>query len=306
MKILAPSYYTEFHCIASLCRHNCCIGWEIGIDGETLNKYDALSGAFGKRLRESIERDQAGARFRLCAGDRCPFLNETGLCDIITSLGEEALSEICALHPRYRHFLSDHTEIGLRLSCEEAVRLLLSQTDKTRLVPIGDDGEASACPDPLEAALLKRRDSLILLSQNRDLPLKKRMDAVLAAVGVKPSPRPLSAWERVYRRLERLDSAWDACLDTLASASPAPDGYAEAEGEQLLVYFLLRHATEVFDEEELSARVAFAVHATEVIRAVSYAMPSLGLAETVRLYSSEIEYSEENTEAVIEEIWGEM
>ncbi len=304
MKILAPDYYTEFRCIASLCRHNCCIGWEIDIDGETLNKYDALSGVFGKRLRESIERDEAGAHFRLCDGDRCPFLNEAGLCDIITFLGEEALSEICTLHPRYRHFLSDHCEIGLGLSCEEAVRLLLSKADKTRLVPIGDDGEEPACPDTFEKELLKTRDSLIAHAQNRDLPLKERMRAVLAAVGAKPSPRPLSSWAAYYRGLERLDGAWDACLDALVS--PAPDGYAEAEGEQLLVYFLLRHATAVFDGEELSARAAFAVHATEMIRAVSYALPSLGLAEAVRLYSSEIEYSEENTEAIVEKLWNEM
>ena len=34
MRIIAPDYYREFHCIADKCRHSCCIGWEIDIDAD--------------------------------------------------------------------------------------------------------------------------------------------------------------------------------------------------------------------------------------------------------------------------------
>ena len=35
MKLYAPGYYKRFACIASKCRHSCCVGWEIDIDPET-------------------------------------------------------------------------------------------------------------------------------------------------------------------------------------------------------------------------------------------------------------------------------
>ena len=36
MKLRIPSYYEEFSCIADKCKDNCCIGWEIDIDEETI------------------------------------------------------------------------------------------------------------------------------------------------------------------------------------------------------------------------------------------------------------------------------
>ena len=42
MKTVAPDYYPNFKCIASECRHNCCIGWEIDIDEDTFEYYKGL------------------------------------------------------------------------------------------------------------------------------------------------------------------------------------------------------------------------------------------------------------------------
>ena len=39
MKLYAPAYYKNFKCIADKCEHSCCVGWEIDIDKETLDKY---------------------------------------------------------------------------------------------------------------------------------------------------------------------------------------------------------------------------------------------------------------------------
>lgn len=52
--IRRPSYYCQFHCIGGGCTDNCCIGWEIDIDAETLTEYQRIPGAFGQRLRDSI------------------------------------------------------------------------------------------------------------------------------------------------------------------------------------------------------------------------------------------------------------
>ena len=65
MRLYAPSYYKNFKCIAEKCTHNCCIGWEIDIDGQTLARYDALQGDLGDRIRRGIVRGEEGACFAL-------------------------------------------------------------------------------------------------------------------------------------------------------------------------------------------------------------------------------------------------
>lgn len=52
--IRRPSYYKNFRCIGSACTDNCCIGWEIEIDADTLAYYQTVSGSFGEKLRASI------------------------------------------------------------------------------------------------------------------------------------------------------------------------------------------------------------------------------------------------------------
>ena len=129
MKLIAPDYYPQFRCIADKCRHSCCIGWEIDIDPETRETYRRVPGPFGERLNAAIE-DGEVSTFRLGKGERCPMLNASGLCDLITALGEGALCQICADHPRFRSYFSDRTELGLGLCCEEAARLVPADSNR--------------------------------------------------------------------------------------------------------------------------------------------------------------------------------
>lgn len=112
MKLIAPEYYTKFHCIADKCRHSCCVGWGIAIDPDKLVYYRSIEGEFGARLQKGIAEADDAAQFILDDEERCPFLNRTGLCDMITALGEDALCQICRDHPRFRNFYADRTEIG--------------------------------------------------------------------------------------------------------------------------------------------------------------------------------------------------
>ena len=121
-----PNYYKDFQCIGGSCKHNCCIGWEIDIDPDTLAFYDTVPGEFGTRLKACISHDGA-PHFRLDTKDRCPFLNQRNLCDIILTLGEEHICGICTDHPRFRNELPGRIETWLGLCCEEAARLILSQ-----------------------------------------------------------------------------------------------------------------------------------------------------------------------------------
>ena len=52
--MVAPTYDQNFQCLANQCRRNCCIGWKIDIDDETLARY-AIPGETGGQLRRRIE-----------------------------------------------------------------------------------------------------------------------------------------------------------------------------------------------------------------------------------------------------------
>ena len=82
MKLYAPRYYREFKCVADKCQHSCCTGWEIDIDEEALERYQGLKGGYGDAVRDSIAMEEV-PHFQLLEGDRCPHLDERGLCRII-------------------------------------------------------------------------------------------------------------------------------------------------------------------------------------------------------------------------------
>ena len=133
--IYAPDYYPHFRCIADACRHSCCVGWEIDIDPDTRAAYAAVGGDIGAKLADEIDDSTDPAHFRLTADERCPFLRNDGLCELILTLGEDSLCQICADHPRFRNFFSGRTELGLGLCCEAAGALILSQPAPMQIIP---------------------------------------------------------------------------------------------------------------------------------------------------------------------------
>lgn len=107
MTLIYPATADAFRCIADACRHTCCKGWEIDIDPNTRAKYAAMTGEIGQRLRDAIADTPDGASFRLREDERCPMLNDNGLCDIITACGEgrcaKSAPTIRAIATSFRH-----------------------------------------------------------------------------------------------------------------------------------------------------------------------------------------------------------
>lgn len=309
MKVFAPNIYREFRCIANKCRHNCCIGWEIDIDEDTLAFYRAQTGVFGEKLRQNIEIADGCASFRLDENERCPFLNGQNLCDIYLTLGENAFCQICRDHPRFRNFFSDRTEVGLGLCCEAAARLLLCTETPFALIQIADDGEADT-PTPEETAFFKLREHLFALAQRRVMPLHLRMQSILAVTGAHLPQKDGAFWADFYGNLERLDKRWDTALQALkavpqASFSTPFPKESEPFFENLLCLFLFRHLAGALDDGNSAARAAFAVHGVQLLWALYRACAKnsetfdfpLAL-DLVRQYSAEIEYSDENLQSI--------
>lgn len=316
MKLIAPDYYTKFNCIADQCKHSCCIGWVIDVDADTLAYYHSITGPLGERLKKGIEERGETAHFILGEQERCPFLNQTGLCDLIIGLGEDSLCQICTDHPRYRNFYSDRTEIGLGLCCEAAGDLILKRQEKMTLVVLEEDGEEEELQAPDESLLLWR-EQLLQIAQDRGRTVEERASAILKAAEMKIPERSLAEWADIYLELERLEKSWTDRLDELKSTdishAPALDTPEwEFAFEQLLVYFLYRQLPFALDDGEYEGRAAFCVLSYQIIRdlcrvhAVLHGSVNLDdLVEIARQYSAEIEYSDENVEALLDALFEE-
>lgn len=310
MKVLQPRFYSAFHCIASACTDNCCIGWEIDIDPETDRFYRSVPGDFGRELMEGIDR-KGGAHFRLDPKDRCPFLDARNLCRIHQHLGPEHLCEICRQHPRFFEWLDGRVEAGLGLCCEEACRLLLSDPAPLTFV-MGSDSEPGV-PFDGDSDLLRRlecaRQELFTLLQDRALPFAQRLGALVPRASalqdeldgfepqpplLSPPPAPDALFALLYS-LEPIDESWTRLLDQAqdhpGSPVPVADWMLEHAGVYLLYRWFLKA---VWDGDALGkARLAalFLYSLELLLDRGAFSSPEEGL----RLLSKEIEYSEENT-----------
>lgn len=303
MKTVVPDYYMEFACIKGACRHSCCIGWEIDIDSESRERYRKIPGAIGKKLSENIVDGPVGAHFRLGEDERCPFLQADGLCEMIIEMGEGSLCRICADHPRFRNFFSDSIELGLGLCCEAVGRLILSRKKPVRFVVMEDDGaEEDVYED--EQELREIRGGLIELAQDRRMSVERRLERILDEMDITLPEITYARWAEFLAGLERLDKAWNGRLDALRREVDAAIEGWEMEFEQLLVYLLWRHLPGALDDGDLEGRVAFCGLMWRIIRRI-FAVSGEGLdglVEIARLYSAEIEYSDENIGKILEEL----
>ena len=298
MKRFVPDWYQDFHCIASQCRHSCCIGWEVDVDPEALARYQAVGGPFGERLRQNIAQEDC-PHFILGEGERCPFLNEDDLCDIYIELGEDALCQICTDHPRWRNWFADRLEEGLGLCCEEAARLLLTHEAPVALRETELDGGALEAEEEY-LQLLQSRKALLEVLQDRTKPLKTRLCEAFSLYGIEEKIRPFDEELDFLLGLEILDPAWEAWLK--ARPQTQWDPAWDRDGEHLLCYLVQRYYLSWGLErwaEDFPLR--FGAFSLRLMGALYGSVEGLTLEDRVdfvRAWSAELEYSEDNLEAI--------
>lgn len=302
MKEAIPNYYHKFKCIADRCEHNCCIGWEIDIDDETMDIYNSLDNAMGERIRKNIEGDVH--HFVLDKDGKCPFLNERGLCDIICECGETAICNICTLHPRFKNFYSDFFETGLGLCCEEAARIILLQEEKFH-INLPDDISVSR----EERDFFVKRQEIFSILQKRDVSIYERLSTLARMYGL-VFKFQLDELCRLYLSLERLDEKWTDELAKINEFSFEGKIFDERDFElpfeQLAVYFIFRHLDDAMWDGDYRTIVNFALMSCYLIGALcenykkTYGSIDLEImADFARMYSAEVEYSEENLDALM-------
>ena len=303
MQYVVPDYYKEFKCIAGDCRHSCCIGWEIDIDEKSLGFFQSVTGEFGDRLRNNISCE-GEPHFILGENERCPFLNDKNLCDIILTLGEEHICGICTDHPRFSNELPGRVETGLGLCCEEAGRIILGKKEPVKLIVTGEK-EA-------DDEIISLRDELIELMHLRDLTIDERINAMLEKCGTPFPEYDLTQWADLLLDLERMDEKWTRCLQLLKGEIDF-DGFAQhmaqrqTEYEQFVVYLLYRHFANASDEWDAAARVGFAAFGYLILSSMGAALWTKtgefhfeDQVELARLFSAEIEYSDDNRFCILD------
>lgn len=305
MKLIAPDYYGSFRCKASECRHSCCVGWEIGIDSETLVKYRNLTGTLGDKIRQNISISEEGCFFRLDENERCPFLTDEGLCEIIASAGNALLCDICAEHPRFYNEYSDRTEAGIGLCCEEAAEIIIMNRQPVSLIVLEDDGNNAAL-SPAEQDFFTKRDAIISVIQNRILPISKRFENVMNLTGIPDEIFSSGSCVNYFAETEKLNDDRDIFLSNISgfgkSVHPGIDTIS-GEAEQLAAYFLYRHLAGALDDGRFRERTAFALLSVYMITCAflcSDTRTSDNLCSIARIYSADIEYSDENIGRILD------
>ncbi len=298
--LYVPPYYDAFQCLAERCRHSCCIGWDIGIDARTQDKYRAH-----EELMATVEVCDGQSCFRLTADGRCPHLDAQGLCRIIRRYGEGYLSDICRRHPRFYHVTAQgRVEAGLGPVCEEACRLLLTDPRPFVLAPskvsTDDDVPQDMLSEVPSFDVLPHRARIWALIAE-DVCFDTTAATLRAAFDV-PAMYDREGGLRQLMQLDILDPTWQTQLSRACERVPRTCGRWDMYYARLLRYFVFRHVSEAQQYDDLRARLGFALLSVEMIRALFEAESSQTLtvlSDIVRRYSSEIEYSQDNTDELI-------
>lgn len=178
MRYYYPDYFKDFKCVGGMaCSDSCCHIWQITVDRKTLKKYKTVKGPLGKRMAEKIDPKTGD----ICPhGDenRCEFLNDDNLCDIVSELGEDYLCETCYTHPRHEEVYDNVRERSLAITCPIVCKQLLERKEPVEIIyedKKGIEKRDRKFDEELFEILLDARDNLLKLQQDRELTISQRM-----------------------------------------------------------------------------------------------------------------------------------
>ena len=144
--------------------------------------------------------------------------------------------------------------------------------------------------------------------------MDERLGELLATCGAEDLDLSPARWAKKLLELERLDDNWTPLLENLAGGSeddvPAlHDARWETAFEQAAVYFLFRHLPAALEDGDIASKAAFAALSVGILRGLcaGKAAPTPDdLVEFARMYSSEVEYSEENLQTVFDWLYSDL
>jgi lysine-N-methylase len=269
------------------------------IDKDTLDKYKNNDSSFSSALKKGINFGKS--KFRADRQKRCAFLNDKNLCDIIINMGEQGLCQVCADHPRFRSFFADRTETGLGFCCEEATKIILSYKDKIQPILAQDDGLNEEL-DFIEKSLLEFRKRAIDIIQDRNADINQRIKNLLSLCSADINEVGLKKLQKLLLSLEHIDKTWIKKLKQIKKTKlnlQINDQFSHF-AEQFLVNSIYRHVSSAEDTMWARGVVVSFVLCFLIIQGLAVQEISKGenvfnaVAETIRTFSAEVEYSQKN------------
>ena len=288
MEVYYPLYYNDFECLADKCPNSCCVGWEIGLDRDITEKYHSLYEPY----RSEICRHIYDGMIRMTDDGRCPFLEKSGLCKIISSLGESYISEICREHPRFYNKIIDRVECGIGASCPEACRLILSRDDYNRFTLCSVKGEKSG--EETDFDTLGHREEIYSILSDDRWRYAECISQIKERYGV---PNITSRGiNLLLSDLEYLNEEHRGMLCVGRSVAVESVVYCR----RFLAYLIFRHLSVATSYDNLRARLGFCLLLCEILE--NFCQRGITFDEIVsfaRIISEEIEYSEDNTDSIV-------
>ena len=311
MKTFTLNCFKNFKCAAGSCKHSCCVGWEIDIDKTALKNYRACKSSFSERLASGV--DYKSGRFKMAIDGKCFFLNSDGLCELIINLGENALCQICRDHPRYRNFFSDRTEYGIGLCCEVGAAAIINSEEELAPVLVSEDAspalKISRKRREEEDKIKLFREKAFSIFSDKTSSFNERIENALSLCGVKKNVFFGRSFDRDFANTERLSDSWTKRLESADFCAARDFSLKPEQFGRLAFYFVHRHIASAIDETDLKSRLLFCVISLFVINAVYKGQldplkesdeSNALLADVAREYSAEIEYSDDNVNAVLD------
>lgn len=295
MKIVKPTFYKNFKCIAGDCPDSCCQGWEVDADSDSLEYYKTLDNSLEikKRIDSVLSKDEFdNTIFTLAPKKRCPFLNDENLCDMHIAIGGEHTPYTCRTFPRFIYDFGATREIGISFSCPVASDMMYNtesfdfETDINSDLPTLNDIDAEKY-----FLLYKGRAEAYKIAKDKNKSIRERLNDLLD-LGVLLQEKLFPYDEGgddidffdVFKNPELINPEWKEKVENF-SLKQVSDTQSN---ENILMYFLYKYLMQaVYDDDALS-KIKMAV--IGVLINTYFGEDSW----TVHLWSKETEHSQYN------------
>lgn len=295
MKIVKPTFYKNFKCIAGDCPDSCCHGWEVDADSDSLEYYKTLDNSLEikKRIDSVLSKDEFdNTIFTLAPKKRCPFLNDENLCDMHIAIGGEHTPYTCRTFPRFIYDYGATREIGISFSCPVASDMMYNtesfdfETDINSDLPTLNDIDAEKY-----FLLYKGRAEAYKIAKDKNKSIRERLNDLLdLGVLLQEKLFPYDeggddiAFFDVFKNPELINPEWKEKVENF-SLKQVSDTQSN---ENILMYFLYKYLMQaVYDNDALS-KIKMAV--LGVLINTYFGEDSW----TVHLWSKETEHSQYN------------
>lgn len=295
MKIVKPTFYKNFKCIAGDCPDSCCQGWEVDADSDSLEYYKTLDNSLEikKRIDSVLSKDEFdNTIFTLAPKKRCPFLNDENLCDMHIAIGGEHTPYTCRTFPRFIYDFGATREIGISFSCPVASDMMYNtesfdfETDINSDLPTLNDIDAEKY-----FLLYKGRAEAYKIAKDKIKSIRERLNDLLdLGVLLQEKLFPYDeggddiAFFDVFKNPELINPEWKEKVENF-SLKQVSDSQSN---ENILMYFLYKYLMQaVYDNDALS-KIKMAV--LGVFINTYFGEDSW----TVHLWSKETEHSQYN------------